>query len=448
MSPRRHGCPQIGRLEFLEPRLCLSAAVNTGIYASANASELAFKPVQSPVGTSTVLASADFNGDGRPDLVSAPLRQAYGRLLYGVGDGRFVAPPITVVLPTGPAVTAAATGDFNTDGHPDAVFANAPATAQHTVTLLTGPNLLGPPRTFEVGIEPTGLAAADFNRDGRLDLLISHADAWSPSWSEMPSVPAAGLLLGNGDGTFQPIRMIRLSGTQTHVAVGDVNGDAVRDAVFGGPLETNAQPDQVVIYTVIGSNDGTSRVTSFRAFEGRLGGLALADLNGDKRDDIVAVQAPTANTTPAANTTWPGESTAWTFLSKGDGQYTPAAAVPTVIASPAGASVADFDRDGRLDVAVTGADAVPTANPLPAGAVSILRGTGSGGLARPVLFRTFDEPPQAQLTLDANSDRWPDVVVGNVRGVTTMLNVSRAFVRRDLASDDPLAVEELVNSVM
>jgi len=422
-----------GMLELLESRLCLdvSAAIAAPSFTP---------PIHSLVGASTVLGSADFNRDRIPDLVSAPRGEDYGRLLYGTGDGRFNPPMIAVVLPTGPAVTAVATGDFTNDGIPDAVFANNPPNQNSTVTLLKGPNLLADARSFWVGAAPTSLAAADFNHDGNLDLLIAHAAPWTPQFSLAPPRYGAGLLLGNGDGTFRSERLVPTFGPQIHVTVADVTGDGLVDAVFGGsPPDYLGIPDQRFLFTLIGSKDEVYRVTTSRLFYGQMAGLTLGDMNRDGRADVAAIETPLSVVSLSA--TWPGESRAWVLLSRGDGSYIVSANVPTLIANPAGASLADFDRDGRLDLAVAGAHVLPTMDPLPPGAVSILRGARAGRLQPPILFRTV-YVPQAQLTIDANLEGRPDIITGHAQGVTALLNATPPRPIRELTLTSMATIEQ------
>jgi hypothetical protein len=431
-------------LETLEPRLFLdSVGFNSG---------LAFKPpVHSPFGESTVLASANFNRDRYPDLVSAPRGADFGRVFYGAGDGQFFPPPIDVVLPSGPGVTAVATGDFTGDGVPEAIFANDPADstfARSTITLLSGPNLLDA-RSFPVGARPASLAVADFNRDDKLDVLVAHAAPWTPQFSLAPPRYGGGLLLGNGDGTFKPEQLIPTFGPQTHVAVGDVTGDGLVDAVFGGvPPDYVDIVHQTFLFTVIGTHDDSHKVVTYRPFFGDLGGLALGDLNRDRRIDVAAIEWPASGA--GSIVPWPGGSAAWALLSKGDGQYSASATVRTLIGNPSGAVVADFDRDGRQDVTVAGSHVLPTADPLPAGAVAVLRGRSGGALQPPALFRTFAQHSGALVATDANIDGRADIVVGHVSGVTALLNASRSPIRADAlvtAGSDQSLLSDVIASL-
>jgi hypothetical protein len=409
-------------LELLETRICL-AGMPVSSTADFSFPGLAFKPpIQSVAGPTSLLASADFNGDHFPDLIAADRGKDGARLLIGRGDGHFSLPPLAVVPPAGPAVTAVATGDFNGDHIPDAVFANDASSTNGTLTLLLGPYFLSGAQTFWVGARPTSLAVGDFNKDGNLDVMVGHGIQWSPQNTLAPARFGAGVLLGNGDGTFQGERQLPTLGPQTHVSAGDVNGDGVADAVFAGPNPLVLSPiGASLLYTVIGSNTGAFSVVQNAAFAGQLRGLAVGDLNRDGRADVAAVQTPAVSAAEAAASS---ESAAWTFLSSGDGKLVPVASVGTLMSDPAGTSIADFDLDGRPDVAVAGNSLLPTADVLPPGAVAVLRGVGGGKVAPPQLFRTFTVPA-VQIVIDADSDRRPDIITGNANGVTALLNASR-----------------------
>ena len=81
-----------------------------------------------------------------------------------------------------------------------------------------------------VGLNPAAVVAGDFNGDGKLDLAVVNSGS-----------SFVGILLGNGDGTFQPARMTDAGGPQSSIVVGDFNGDGKLDIVVNsGPGATGA----------------------------------------------------------------------------------------------------------------------------------------------------------------------------------------------------------------
>src|SRR2546427_3865796 len=70
------------------------------------------------------------------------------------------------------------------------------------------------PGDFPVGTHPQSVAVGDFNGDGRPDLAVANSGSNTVS-----------VLLGIGDGTFQPARTFAAGSSPFSVAVGDLNGD-------------------------------------------------------------------------------------------------------------------------------------------------------------------------------------------------------------------------------
>jgi uncharacterized protein (TIGR03437 family) len=170
-------------------------------------------------------AVADFNGDGKPDVAvltnAADFSSETLLILLSKGDGTFEAPP-QVVLPTGNPATAIATADFNGDGKPDLVVSYPGSNGLNTILAL----YLGKgDGTFETPSIPqaTGavVAAGDLNGDGKPDLV---------SYDYITGVFAVSL--GNGDGTFRAPMNIS-TGVVTTITIADLNGDGKPDLVMG-----------------------------------------------------------------------------------------------------------------------------------------------------------------------------------------------------------------------
>ena len=159
---------------------------------------------------------ADVNGDGKPDLVLPDC------VLFGNGDGTFQGP---VVWGLGWASVVVA--DVNGDGKPDIVLSR---TSSSSVGLLlgNGDGTFQPLVTYPSGASGGGSATvADVNGDGRLDIVVANSCTDSGCNNQEGAI---GLLLGNGDGTFQPATVYD-SGDQfaLSVAVADVNEDGKPD---------------------------------------------------------------------------------------------------------------------------------------------------------------------------------------------------------------------------
>ena len=140
------------------------------------------------------VAIADFNGDGRPDLV---LGVNAVLILFGIGDALFTPAPAQPVA--GLCALDFATGDFNQDGKQDFVMTQTGSNgaAYAYVLLGNGDGTFTEPQVFSVPGQAIVLTG-DFNRDGIPDIVFSAG-----------TTVAAGatVMVGNGDGTFNTSTM-------------------------------------------------------------------------------------------------------------------------------------------------------------------------------------------------------------------------------------------------
>lgn len=291
------------------------------------------------------IAVADMNGDGIPDLVIANHQSPYVGIFLGDGKGGFHPAPgspfdvHSYPHPHGVAVGAFSdkrkldvvtdswgnnqiellegdgkgglklpgrffqvgkrpyerlrSADFNHDGNPDVVTTNLD---EDTVTILLGDGKGGFKQAkgspFPAGAKPWEVAIDDFNKDGNADLAIIPYERDVTD----PSRVAVTVLLGDGKGGFRPLQTQSLSFEGCHgpnsIAAGDINGDGYRDIVV-----SCAQSNNFVIF--LGTREGNvfRRVT--HASAGGWGGVAVADVNKDGRDDVI-----TANETDGSVTVY------------------------------------------------------------------------------------------------------------------------------------------------
>src|SRR5262249_18383153 len=154
--------------------------------------------------------AADFNLDGRLDLVVANFSRFSTGVFLGNGDGTFQ----DVRHLPGNRTFSVAVGDLNNDGAADLVTANYLSNTV-SVVLGNGDGPVQPAPTFPAGSDPRAVAAGDVNGDGLVDLVA--ANAGDPVFGDL----GVTVHLGNGDGTFQPARLFAARTTPVAVALAD-----------------------------------------------------------------------------------------------------------------------------------------------------------------------------------------------------------------------------------
>lgn len=162
------------------------------------------------------LTTADLNGDGFIDIVTAGGSAGTVSVLLNRGDGSFAAP---VSYTTGGDITAVAVADFNGDGLPDLAASD---TAGDSVVLLpgTGDGSFGTPLVLAVGAGPVAVAATDLDGDGFQDLLVANRDDDS-----------VGVLMGLGDGSFAAPAFYSTGSRPGWIGAADLDGDGLADLV-------------------------------------------------------------------------------------------------------------------------------------------------------------------------------------------------------------------------
>src|SRR5450631_701759 len=180
------------------------------------------------------VAVADLNADGKPDILVAT--DGAVAVLLGNGDGTFrAAVPYAVSAPSSVVVA-----DVNGDGKPDLVLAsqclaNNCSNGGVYVLLGNGDGTLQAAVGYSSGgFSGRSAAVADVNGDGKPDLLVANTCISGLSCNNMPDDGTVGVLLGNGDGTFQTAVTYGsgggdIDGLVESVAVADVNGDGKLD---------------------------------------------------------------------------------------------------------------------------------------------------------------------------------------------------------------------------
>jgi hypothetical protein len=336
---------------------------------------------------------ADFNGDGKPDVVVANNGSTNVTILLGIGDGSFQSPI------TGPTVADGSmqivAGDFNGDGKLDVALVNYPSGGgPSSLTVLPGDGTghFGSPLVTSLNNAAFSLAAGDFNSDGKLDVAVAnyYADTAGTSGTTV------SVLLGDGSGYFgQPANFPMGGYNPFFVASRDVNGDGKLDLIAGGGGGT--------IGILLGNGSGGFSAPKVYPAGEQPGQIAFGDFNQDGKVDFAIVAGS------------PGFS-----ILLGDGQggvLGPVNLVDLSVgspipqqANPSSLTVGDFNGDGKQDIAVVRND----------GQLSVHLGDGQGGFGAPRYF-ALSFTPDSVAQADLNGDGKVDLVVGGYPEVQTWL---------------------------
>ncbi len=304
------------------------------------------------------VAAADFNGDGKIDVVAVRYGGRTVSVLLGNGDGTFQE---SVDYACGDFATAVVTADFNLDGKPDiAVMAYGAFMSTVSILMGNGDGTFQSHVDYLVGVHPFWIAVGDVNGDGAPDILTADSNQMGVS-----------VLLNQGNGTFG-ISMDFATGQVSPIAIADFNGDGKADLIQAESTSTSSPS----LFLFSGNGDGTFQSPVAYPSGNFSNSLAIADFNHDGSLDIASR----------------GDSLDPTL--NGSGSVTPNSL-----------TVGDFNKDGRLDLAATNSNSV-----------TILLGNGNGTFQAAVNYGA-GMLPQSVVAADLNGDTADDLVVANYNGL-------------------------------
>jgi hypothetical protein len=307
-----------------------------------------------------------------------------------------------------------AVADVNGDSNPDLVVANEYTDNGGSVGVLlgNGDGTFQSAATYATGgAYPYSVAVADVNGDGKPDLVVANQCANNSGNCGNGDNGIVGVLLGNGDGTFQTAVAYSSGGYGAlSVAVADVNGDGKPDLVVANQCADSTCATNGTVAVLLGNGDGTFQ-TAVAYSSGGYGALsvAVADVNGDGKPDLLVGNQCESNST-CANGGMVG-----VLLGKGDGTFQSSVSYGaggfdrgTLV----GEAVGDVNGDGKPDLVV--ADCGGWCEQQNAdGSIGILLGNGDGTFQSAIVYDSGAPAAESVAVMDVNGDGKPDVLVAN-----------------------------------
>jgi hypothetical protein len=346
----------------------------------------------------TFVATGSLRNNGDDDLIVSNFNDSTISVLLGNGDGTFAT---QTTFPTGTGPAWIATGAFQTNANNQSIDLAVANETANTISILlgNGDGTFQPKTDIAAGNGPVSVLARNFhdvNGKGALDLAVANHNDNTISIYE-----------GNGDGTFQNPVVIQLPAgfAPAGLAAADFNGDGHTDLAV-------ADEGNATVSVFLGNGDGTFGARADYATGNSPVWVSTSDFNGDsvqdlavanKADDTVSILFGNSNNRAAGTT------------AVGNGTFATQAIYPAG-ASPTSIAVADFNIDGLPDLALTAEGD---------NAVSILLNL-QGGTFGPHFELPAGTSPVALLSADFNGDGRPDVAAANngTSDVSVILNSS------------------------
>ena len=299
-----------------------------------------------------------------------------------------------------------ATADLNGDGLPDLIITQAPFNRVVVLLNTTDPGAttlsFAAPQTFATDSRPILVQTADVNGDGLPDLIVFNLYSATLGVLLNTTAPGASVL------TFDPYQQVATDIAHvSSLAVADVNGDGQPDLIFTDPASSTVSV--LLDTTAPGATTASFAAPQTFATGSDPTSVAVSDLNGDGRPDLIVANRGSNTVSVLLNTTAPGATTP---------SFAAQQSFATGI-SPNMVTAADVNGDGRPDILV--------ANGYSSNLGVLLNTTAPGAttlsFAAQQTFATGGTP-QSVTVADLNGDGRPDVLLASYASntVSVMLN--------------------------
>ncbi|MCA1567660.1 MAG: FG-GAP-like repeat-containing protein [Acidobacteria bacterium] len=341
---QRARCPRL--ILFLVLCVCATWSPDTSLAAGC-ATPVYAPPTFYPADAVRSIAPGDFDGDGVLDLAVLTISgnntaNLPGKISLYYGDGAGgISSMTTLGGGWGNDPNSIAVGDFDGDGRADLVIDNGRSEQTHASVFLsadlfqreiplqwTGPR----PSSSAFPISAFHVTAADVNADGKSDVVALVAQSREVL-----------IALGGAAGNFTNFKIFNSGGSRPNdVVAGDFNGDGKLDLAVANGRGFNDRGKVAILPGDGAGNFGTA--TTYNAFNPI--SIVSGDFNGDNKPDL----AMTVEGGGPAIDGWP--STVSVMLGNSAGTFAAPSFYTTKSFSLAPITAADFNADGKLDIAV------------------------------------------------------------------------------------------------
>jgi hypothetical protein len=356
---------------------------------------------------STWVSVKDVNGDGKLDVLVANWCSSYhaanlcpegGNVGVSLGNGDGTFQPVVTNSSGGPGYYAFSlfVADVDGDDRVDVLVANGCPVGTSAmcrsggsvgVLLGNGDGTFQAVRNYTSQGLIAWMTAADVNGDGKLDVLVANRDGGSNGEGSV------AVFLGRGDGTLESARIYTSGGLEADfVTVADVNADGHPDLLVVNFWVCNNCPGSVGV--LLGNGDGTFRpVVAYGALT-YVSSAAVIDINNDGKPDLVLTDGGGY-----------GGGEVIVLLGNGDGTFRPAVAYLTAGIYNVPPEIVDVNGDGNLDLVMAQA-CFPSLN----GCIGVLLGNGDGTFRSATTYPSGGIGTMSLVTEDVDGDGKTDVV--------------------------------------